>query len=164
MRIDLMGLPVDALTLPETVERVARIVAEGHPRQQMSLNAAKVVQACVDEELRAGVAQQVLHLGRGARGVHAHHHGAECLRRHVRHEPLRTILGLNRNPVPTLEPAGAQPSRHSGDPLLVLGPRPLVPAAQVLLAQRHVARALPGVAQQAGGQRRRAAHAAAPPR
>jgi N-acetylglucosaminyldiphosphoundecaprenol N-acetyl-beta-D-mannosaminyltransferase len=71
MRIDLMGLPVDALTLPETVERVARIVAEGRPRQQMSLNAAKVVQACVDEELRAAIRNSEIVNADGAAVVYA---------------------------------------------------------------------------------------------
>jgi N-acetylglucosaminyldiphosphoundecaprenol N-acetyl-beta-D-mannosaminyltransferase len=43
-RVDLFGVPVDALTMDETVERIRAWVASGDPHQHVVLNAAKVVQ------------------------------------------------------------------------------------------------------------------------
>lgn len=56
-RIDVMGLPVDALTMDETVERVFDLIDSGPgPYQHVVLNAAKVVEAHRDEQLRAIIA------------------------------------------------------------------------------------------------------------
>jgi N-acetylglucosaminyldiphosphoundecaprenol N-acetyl-beta-D-mannosaminyltransferase len=43
-RVDLFGVPVDVLTMDETVERIRGWVASGGPRQHVVLNAAKVVE------------------------------------------------------------------------------------------------------------------------
>jgi N-acetylglucosaminyldiphosphoundecaprenol N-acetyl-beta-D-mannosaminyltransferase len=43
-RVDLFGVPVDALTMDETVDRIRSWVAAGGPRQHVVLNAAKVVE------------------------------------------------------------------------------------------------------------------------
>lgn len=51
-RVHVFGLPLDALTLDETVERVAEMVASGRPHQHVVLNAAKVVLCEDDEEMR----------------------------------------------------------------------------------------------------------------
>ncbi len=67
----MMGLPLDALSMQETVAEVKRIVAEGVPRQQMSLNAAKVVTACQDGDLRAAVRGSALVNADGAAVVYA---------------------------------------------------------------------------------------------
>lgn len=52
-RIRLFGVPVDALTLEETVEQAFQIVANGKPAQHVVLNAAKVVAMEHDAELKA---------------------------------------------------------------------------------------------------------------
>jgi N-acetylglucosaminyldiphosphoundecaprenol N-acetyl-beta-D-mannosaminyltransferase len=51
-RVHVFGLPLDALTLDETVERVAELVESGEPHQHVVLNAAKVVLCEDDEEMR----------------------------------------------------------------------------------------------------------------
>ena len=43
-RVELFGVPVDALTLDETVDRCRQLVAEGGVHQHVVLNAAKVVE------------------------------------------------------------------------------------------------------------------------
>lgn len=43
-RVDLFGVPVDALTMDETVKRIRAWVASGDPHQHVVLNAAKVVE------------------------------------------------------------------------------------------------------------------------
>jgi N-acetylglucosaminyldiphosphoundecaprenol N-acetyl-beta-D-mannosaminyltransferase len=43
-RVDLFGVPVDALTMDETVDRIRAWVASGDPHQHVVLNAAKVVE------------------------------------------------------------------------------------------------------------------------
>lgn len=43
-RINLFGVPVDALTMNETVERIRAWVASGDPHQHVVLNAAKVIE------------------------------------------------------------------------------------------------------------------------
>jgi N-acetylglucosaminyldiphosphoundecaprenol N-acetyl-beta-D-mannosaminyltransferase len=43
-RVELFGVPVDALTMDESVARVRELVAEGGPHQHVVLNAAKVVE------------------------------------------------------------------------------------------------------------------------
>jgi len=59
-RVDLMGCPVDALTMEETLERVEALIAEGTPHQHMCVNAAKVDQMAHDPELRAAVRESAL--------------------------------------------------------------------------------------------------------
>lgn len=54
-RVDIMGVPVHALTLAQTVDAVSRIIEAGEPRQHMAVNAAKLVYMLHDEELRASV-------------------------------------------------------------------------------------------------------------
>ena len=54
-RIDLMGCPIDALTLDETVARVEDIVKRRVPTQQMSVNASKFVCMRTDTNLRRAV-------------------------------------------------------------------------------------------------------------
>ena len=51
-RITLLGAPLDALTMDETVEAVERAIATRAPLRQASLNAAKVVRLQNDESLR----------------------------------------------------------------------------------------------------------------
>ena len=51
-RVHVFGLPLDALTMDETVERVAELVESGRPHQHVVLNAAKVVLCEDDEEMR----------------------------------------------------------------------------------------------------------------
>jgi N-acetylglucosaminyldiphosphoundecaprenol N-acetyl-beta-D-mannosaminyltransferase len=41
-RVEMFGVPVDPLTMEQTVERVRTLVREGRPRQHVVLNAAKV--------------------------------------------------------------------------------------------------------------------------
>jgi N-acetylglucosaminyldiphosphoundecaprenol N-acetyl-beta-D-mannosaminyltransferase len=56
-RIDFMGLPLDALTMAETVDRVDQLIEadRAEPAQHVVLNAAKVVAAREDRELRAAI-------------------------------------------------------------------------------------------------------------
>lgn len=54
-RVDVMGCPVDSLTLDETVAEVERIVDRGTPTQHMAINAAKFVAMQRNRELRAAV-------------------------------------------------------------------------------------------------------------
>lgn len=51
-RVQVFGLPLDVLTMQETVERVAELVATGRPHQHVVLNAAKVVLCEDDLEMR----------------------------------------------------------------------------------------------------------------
>jgi len=50
-RIDLMGIPIDSLTMEETLQRVEAIIAAGEPVQHMAINAGKVVTCANDPEL-----------------------------------------------------------------------------------------------------------------
>lgn len=50
-RVDFLGLPLDALTMAETVERCVRLVESGEAHQHVVLNAGKVVQAADDPGL-----------------------------------------------------------------------------------------------------------------
>jgi N-acetylglucosaminyldiphosphoundecaprenol N-acetyl-beta-D-mannosaminyltransferase len=54
-RIDLLGCPVDALTMEQTVARVADAIARRETTQHVAINAAKVVRYQRDEALRAAV-------------------------------------------------------------------------------------------------------------
>ncbi len=82
-----------------------------------------------DQELRARVAHEVLELGGRARRVDAYDDRADRLRGDVGNEPLRPVLGLDRDPVARSDPAPAQAGGDARDALLVVGPRPLLPAA-----------------------------------
>src|SRR4051794_17010530 len=55
-RVELFGVPVDALTLDQTVARCRQLVAEGGVHQHVVLNAAKVVELTHNEELRDVIA------------------------------------------------------------------------------------------------------------
>jgi N-acetylglucosaminyldiphosphoundecaprenol N-acetyl-beta-D-mannosaminyltransferase len=50
-RVELFGVPVDALTFEETVERIRAWVEAGEPRQHVVVNAAKVVALARDPAL-----------------------------------------------------------------------------------------------------------------
>jgi N-acetylglucosaminyldiphosphoundecaprenol N-acetyl-beta-D-mannosaminyltransferase len=52
-RVELLGLPVDALTLEETLDRAEDLIRAGGAHQHVVLNAAKVVQAQDDADLQA---------------------------------------------------------------------------------------------------------------
>jgi N-acetylglucosaminyldiphosphoundecaprenol N-acetyl-beta-D-mannosaminyltransferase len=56
-RVDFMGLPLDAITLPETIDQIDRLIDSrpDGPIQHVVLNAAKVVQALEDDELRYAI-------------------------------------------------------------------------------------------------------------
>jgi N-acetylglucosaminyldiphosphoundecaprenol N-acetyl-beta-D-mannosaminyltransferase len=51
-RHTILRCPIDALTLEQTVERIVELIRSGSPASQLSLNAAKVVDAQRDERLR----------------------------------------------------------------------------------------------------------------
>lgn len=51
-RHQLLGCPIDALTLDETVDRILELIEAGTPSTQFSLNAAKVVSADRDSRLQ----------------------------------------------------------------------------------------------------------------
>ena len=51
-RVDFMGIPVDALTLSQTVDRILAMIEEGRHTQQVSINPAKVVQMVQSPEMR----------------------------------------------------------------------------------------------------------------
>jgi N-acetylglucosaminyldiphosphoundecaprenol N-acetyl-beta-D-mannosaminyltransferase len=51
-RVDFMGIPIDALTLEQTVDRILSMIESGHPSQQVSINPAKVVQMVQSSEMR----------------------------------------------------------------------------------------------------------------
>ncbi|HEY8487861.1 MAG TPA: WecB/TagA/CpsF family glycosyltransferase [Thermaerobacter sp.] len=53
LRIELLGLPLDALTFDETVQTIVERVRRGEPTLQVSMNAAKYVRAAEDPLLRA---------------------------------------------------------------------------------------------------------------
>jgi len=72
-RVDLMGCPVDGLTLRQTVARVRQLVRRGEPTQHMCVNANKVVQMHGDPELRRIVRESDLISADGAGVVLASH-------------------------------------------------------------------------------------------
>lgn len=65
-RVDLMGCPIDSLTLRQTVARVRELVELGEPAQHMCVNANKVVQMHADAELRRIVRDSTLISADGA--------------------------------------------------------------------------------------------------
>lgn len=52
-RVELLGCPIDALDMDATVERCRRLIDEGPPSHQISVNAAKMVALRTDERLRS---------------------------------------------------------------------------------------------------------------
>jgi N-acetylglucosaminyldiphosphoundecaprenol N-acetyl-beta-D-mannosaminyltransferase len=52
-RYTLLSCPVDALTLPQTVDRIVRLMSDDGYHSQFSLNAAKVVDANRDARVHA---------------------------------------------------------------------------------------------------------------
>jgi len=55
-RVELFGIPVDALTMERTVDRIRALVREGQPHQHVVLNAAKVVELRRNPELAKVIA------------------------------------------------------------------------------------------------------------
>jgi len=53
MRVDFCGLPLDALTMAQTVSRITELVEAGGAHQHVVLNASKVVQSNDDPQLAA---------------------------------------------------------------------------------------------------------------
>lgn len=51
-RIDVLGCLVDNLTMEETVERIASMIASGRPHQHVVVNADKIVKANADPKIR----------------------------------------------------------------------------------------------------------------
>lgn len=56
-RIEILGLPIDSLTMEETLELVRKTIVERIPMQHMVVNAAKMVNAQRDEELRQSIVE-----------------------------------------------------------------------------------------------------------
>lgn len=50
-RVQLLGLPVDALDMAQTLDRIESFVGSGRPHQHVVVNASKIVQAQDDDEL-----------------------------------------------------------------------------------------------------------------
>lgn len=57
MRIDFLGLPLDAFTMEQTIQRCLELVRDQGHHQHVVLNAAKVVAANTDPELAAAIRQ-----------------------------------------------------------------------------------------------------------
>ena len=55
-RVELLGLPVDDLTMAETLDRVDEMIAAGGVHQHVVVNVSKTVQAAKDPEIRAIIA------------------------------------------------------------------------------------------------------------
>ena len=96
------------------------------------------------EDLRAGVRQEVLHLGRRVGGVDAHAGRPDRQRAHVGEQPLRTVLGVDGDPVAGLDAQVDQRVTDQLDPVPVVGPAHLLPDAEVLLPHRDPLRHLRG--------------------
>jgi N-acetylglucosaminyldiphosphoundecaprenol N-acetyl-beta-D-mannosaminyltransferase len=56
-RVEMFGVPVDPLTMDQTVERVRSLVLDGRPRQHVVLNAAKVVDLRRNRALAEAITQ-----------------------------------------------------------------------------------------------------------
>ena len=48
----MLGCPIDALDMRETVDRCEALIRRREPSQQISMNAAKIVALCRDDRLR----------------------------------------------------------------------------------------------------------------
>lgn len=59
-RIDVMGCPVDPLTMEQTLQRVRELIADGGPHQHMAVNANKLVMMHSDPELARVVRESSL--------------------------------------------------------------------------------------------------------
>ena len=54
-RISLCNIPVDALTMRETVDLIDKAIEEHRPIHHVAINAAKLVNAQKDDELRKSI-------------------------------------------------------------------------------------------------------------
>ena len=54
-RINIMGVPVDALTMNQTVQKIMTHIKEGTPAQHMAINPAKVIRMMEDRNVRDGI-------------------------------------------------------------------------------------------------------------
>ena len=50
-----MGVPVDALTMNQTVQKIMMHIKEGTPTQHMAMNPAKVIRMMEDRNVRDGL-------------------------------------------------------------------------------------------------------------
>ena len=50
-----MGVPVDALTMNQTVQKIMTHIQEGTPAQHMAINPAKVIRMMEDRTVRDGI-------------------------------------------------------------------------------------------------------------
>src|SRR4051812_1920824 len=55
-RVELFGVPVDALDMEQTVQAVLGLIACGRPHQHVCINAAKVVELSKSPELAGAIA------------------------------------------------------------------------------------------------------------
>src|SRR5947207_15246078 len=91
--------------------------------------------------------------------VDGHRDAAQALRRELRRVETRTVVADDRELVSTLEPERGQPQREVAHVPFVLGPRPRLPDATILLPHGGTPGKFTGVAQQETGKRRRISHA-----
>ena len=89
-----------------------------------------------DEDLGAGVAEQVADLGGRVGRVDADRRGPHGERAHVGDQPLGPVLGVDRDPVAGLDAERQERVPGELDLVPVLRPGPLPPDAEVLVAQR----------------------------
>ena len=54
-RINIMGVPVDALTMDQTVQKIMYHIQKGKPFQHMAINPAKVIRMMEDQDVREGI-------------------------------------------------------------------------------------------------------------
>ena len=54
-RINIMGVPVDALTMNQTIHKIMTHIQEGTPTQHMAINPAKVIRMMEDPNVRNGI-------------------------------------------------------------------------------------------------------------
>ena len=54
-RINIMGVPVDALTMDQTVQKIISYIEKGTPSQHMAINPAKVIRMMEDKQVRDGI-------------------------------------------------------------------------------------------------------------
>lgn len=123
LRIELLGLPLDVLTLPETVSTIARRIEQGERTLQVSLNAAKYVRAAHDPVLAGFIRRAHIVTADGA-GV------LLAARRFGLKVPER-VPGVDL--MMALLPVAAQ----RGWPVFFLGARPQVLSRAVQAARRR---------------------------
>ena len=56
-RVSFMGVPIDAMTLEQTVEHIIGRIQEGLPTQHVAINPGKIIRMMEDEEIREIVHQ-----------------------------------------------------------------------------------------------------------